>query len=264
MKNREKQVKNRKRDSVVLWIVAALIVLIIAAVVVLCMIQMSRDASEPTQAGSAQTEPTQEMEPVKFDIPGFTRIDEAVVMPLNGPLKVTAVGRYTGAYVEDGTDEEVTDVLALIVENTGDSWVEYAELTMDCGGQTARFVLSVLPSGSSALLMETSRMTYAPGTDYSVKGEAKVAELSTGVMDFSGEFVLYPNDGVINVENVSGEDHSETVSVCYKNHRYGLYIGGICYRARFENGIAAGEIAQSIQTHYTNEDSVILFMSYEK
>ena len=85
MKNREKQVKNRKRDSVVLWIVAALIVLIIAAVVVLCMIQMSRDASEPTQAGSAQTEPTQEMEPVKFDIPGFTRIDEAVVMPLNGP-----------------------------------------------------------------------------------------------------------------------------------------------------------------------------------
>ena len=264
MKNREKQEKNRKRDSVVLWIVAALIVLIIAAVVVLCVIQMSRDDPETSQSESAQTEPTPETEPLQFDIPGFDRIDEAELTTLNGPLKVTAVGRYTGAYVEDGTDEKVTDVLALIVENTGDSWVEYAELTMDCGGETARFVLSVLPAGSSALLMEMSRMTYAPGTDYSVKGEAKAAELNTGVMDFSGEFVLYPDDGVINVENVSGEDHPETVAVCYKNHRYGLYIGGICYRARFENGIAAGEIAQSIQTHYTNEDSVILFMSYEK
>ena len=264
MKNREKQEKNRKRDSVVLWIVAALIVLIIAAVVVLCVIQMSRDDPETSQSESAQTEPTQETEPLQFDIPGFDRIDEAELTTLNGPLKVTAVGRYTGAYVEDGTDEKVTDVLALIVENTGDSWVEYAELTMDCGGETARFVLSVLPAGSSALLMEMSRMTYAPGTDYSVKGEAKAAELNTGVMDFSGEFVLYPDDGVINVENVSGEDHPETVAVCYKNHRNGLYIGGICYRARFENGIAAGEIAQSIQTHYTNEDSVILFMSYEK
>ena len=77
MKNREKQVKNRKRDSVVLWIVAALIVLIIAAVVVLCVIQMSRDDPETSQSESAQTEPTQETEPLQFDIPGFDRIDEA-------------------------------------------------------------------------------------------------------------------------------------------------------------------------------------------
>lgn len=263
MKNHEKQEKNRKRDSVILWLIAALIVLIIAAVVVMCVVQMSRDAAEPSQTESMQTEPTQEIEPLRFDIPGFTRIDEAELTSLNGPLKVTAVGRYTGPYVEDGTDEEVTDVLALIVENTGESWVEYAELTMDCGGQTARFVLSVLPAGSSALLMETNRMTYAPGTAYRTKGEAKIAELSDRVMDFSGEFVLYPDDGVINVENVSGADHPEIVAVCYKNHRYGLYIGGICYRARFENGIAAGEIVQSIQPHYTNADSVILFMSYE-
>lgn len=264
MKNREKQEKNRRRDSVLRWLVAALIVLIIAAVVVLCVVQMGRDDSEPPQMESTQTESTREMEPLRFDIPGFHRIDEAELPLLNGPLQVTAVGRYTGPFVEDGTDEEVTDVLALIVENNGDNWVEYAELTMDCGGQTARFVLSVLPAGSSALLMETSRMTYAPGTAYCIKGEAKVAELSDRVMDFSGEFVLYPDDGVINVENVSAMDHPETVAVCYKNYRYGLYIGGICYRARFENGIAAGEIAQSIQSHYTNEDSVILFMSYEK
>lgn len=263
MKSHEKQEKNRKRDSVILWLIAALIVLIIAAVIVLCVVQMSRNAAEPSQTESTQTEPTQEIEPLRFDIPGFTRIDEAELTSLNAPLKVTAVGRYTGPYVEDGTDEEVTDVLALIVENTGESWVEYAELTMDCGGQTARFVLSVLPAGSSALLMETNRMTYVPGTPYRTKGEAKIADLGDRVMDFSGEFVLYPDDGVINVENVSGADHPEIVAVCYKNYLYGLYIGGICYRARFESGIAAGEIVQSIQPHYTNADSVILFMSYE-
>lgn len=253
------QEKKRKNERVILSLCFVLVVLIISAAIILCVLHLSRDGSELPEVNIPE-----ENETLQFDIPGFTRIDEAEMIQPAGQVQVTAVGRFSGSFVEDGTDDEVTDVLALIVENTGDSWVEYAELTVDCGGETARFVLSALPAGSSALLMEMNRMTYVSGTAYRLSGEAKVAELTSAVFDFSGEFALYPDDGVINVENISGEDHSEKVSVCFKNYRYGLYFGGICYRARFENGIAAGEIVQSIQPHYTNADSVILFMTYEK
>lgn len=253
------QEKKQKKERLILSLGFVLTVLIIAAAIILCVLYMSGDSSELPEVHIPE-----ETETLQFDIPGFTLIDEAEMIQPAGQVQVTAVGRFSGAYVEDGTDDVVTDVLALIVKNTGDSWVEYAELTMDCGGETARFVLSALPAGSSALLMEMNRMTYVSGTAYRLTGEAKVAELTSAVVDFSGEFALYPDDGVINVENISGEDHNEKVSVCYKNYRYGLYFGGICYRAGFENGIAAGEIAQSIQPHYTNADSVILFMTYEK
>lgn len=258
MKN-EKNEKKRKRDHFILCGVAVLSVALIAAAIVWCVLRVGQSGTEPTQSKVSVTS-----EPLPFDIPGFTRIDEVASQPIGGQLQVTAVGRFTGAYVEDGTDEEVTDVLALIVENTGESWIEYAELTMDCGGETARFVLSALPSGSSALVMEANRMTYAAGTVYRLSEEAKMAALTSAVMDFSEDFVLYPDDGVINVENISGMDHTESVSVYYKNYRYGLYFGGICYRARFESGIAAGELAQSVQEHYSNADSVIMYMSYEK
>ena len=72
---------------------------------------------------------------------------------------------------------------------------------------------------------------------------------------------LVVKEPVLNSRKVTMDEAKDFIA---NRIRYGLYIGGICYRARFENGIAAGEIAQSIQTHYTNEDSVILFMSYEK
>lgn len=251
--------KKQKRDQRILCVVLVLCVALIAAAIVWCVLRAGNDGTEPTQS-----KVTEAVEPLPFDIPGFTRIDEMELQTVTGQLQVTALGSFTGAYVEDGTDEEVTDVLALIVKNTGENWVEYAELTMDCGGETARFVLSALPSGSSALVMEANRMTYAAGTVYRLSEEAKIAALTSAVMDFSEDFVLYPDDGVINVENISGMDHTESVSVYYKNYRYGLYFGGICYRARFEKGIAAGELAQSVQEHYSNADSVIMYMSYEK
>ena len=255
----EKKERKRKRDEIILWSAVVLTVAIIAVAIVLCVVQPSRESDAPVQSV-----PTQGSAPLAFEIPGFTPIEEAELSLPDGQLKVVAVGRFTGAYVEDGTDEEVTDVLALIVENAGQSWVEYAELTMDCGGETARFTLSSLPGGSSALLMEKNRMTYVPGTAYRLSEKMKLAEQASAVMDFSDDFVLYPDDGVINVQNISGRDHTEDVSVYYKNYRYGLYFGGICYRARFENGIKDGELVQSVQPHYSNADSVILFMSYEQ
>lgn len=251
--NQKKKGKS-KRENTILWIFAAVLLLAVIAVVVLAVRHFTGD--KPGQSGTETTE-------LAFDIPGFTVLDTQLAQP-EGTLEITALGRYTGAFVEDGKNEDVTDVLALIVKNTGEDWLEYAQITLDCGGTaTATFSLSALPAGSSALVMETNRLTYAAGTAYTVTKAPSCAALTSAVMDFSQTFALYPDDGVINIKNISDRDISSDVCVYYKNFRYGLYMGGICYRARVEGGIAAGEIAQSIQTHYSNDDSVILYMTYD-
>ncbi len=245
----------------ILWVVAAVVLLLIIAAIVMTVISFADRSERPEIQLPSQTE--QPTEPLPFDIPGFTRIDDAEIARSWTQLEVTAVGRYSGAYVEDGTDEEVTDVLALIVRNTGDTWLEYAELTLDCGGKTGTFGVSALPAGSSALLMEKNRLTYQQGTSYRITDSPKCTELTSAVIDFSEDFELYPDDGVINIKNISGKDISSDVCVIYKNYAYGLYTGGICYRARAQGGIAAEDIFQSIQPHFSNENSVILFMTYE-
>ena len=44
-------------------------------------------------------------------------------------LRIEKLGPYTGIFVEDGTNQQVPDVAMLLVKNTGDSAVEYAEIT---------------------------------------------------------------------------------------------------------------------------------------
>lgn len=260
MKNTEKKSKKttEKTKNVILWVVAVVCLLVIVAAIILSVKHFAQEPMLP----EVHTAPR--VEALPFDIPGFTRIEGAEITQPNVQLEVTAVGRYSGAYVEDGTEEEVTDVLALVIKNTGNTWVEYAELTLECGDKTGLFCLSALPNGSSALVMEANRLTYQQGTSYRFTNEPKCAELTSAVMDFSGEFELYPDDGVINIKNISEHDISSDVCVAYKNYRYGLYFGGICYRARVEGGLAAGEVAQRIQKHYSKDASVILYMTYER
>lgn len=260
MKNTEKNGKKttNKIKNVILWVAAAGCILVIIAAIILTMKLFFKEPALP----EVHTAP--QVDEIPFEIPGFALIEEAEITQPSAQLEVTAIGRYSGTYVEDGTEEEVTDVLALIVKNTGDTLIEYAELTLNCGEATGIFRLSALPVGSSALVMEANRLTYQQGTDYQLKKEPKCAELTSAVLDFSEEFELYPDDGVINIKNICESDISSDVCVYYKNFRYGLYIGGICYRARIKGGIAAGEVAQSMQTHYSNVDSVILYMTYER
>ena len=165
--------------------------------------------------------------------------------------------------MEDGSNEQVTDVLTIVVKNISSDLVEYGLITVDCGGETATFELSALPAGSYALVMEKNRLTYDNTMVLSKPICEQYAEPNNLITDFGNDFNVYPSDGVINIENISGRDIESDVSLFYKNYEYGLFIGGITYRARFSGGIKAGEIAQCMQQHYSLEKSAIMYMSYE-
>ena len=246
--------KNRsekaKRDT---WIVLGFMLLVVIAVLVLLFGASKDELPEVEKAGAE----------MPFDVPGFTVLKEAPFGDLNEKFSVACMGTYSGTYVEDGSNEQVTDVLTIVVKNISSDLVEYGLITVDCSGETATFELSALPAGSYALVMEKNRLTYDNTMVLSKPICEQYAEPNNLITDFGNDFNVYPSDGVINIENISGRDIESDVSLFYKNYEYGLFIGGITYRARFSGGIKAGEIAQCMQQHYSLEKSAIMYMSYE-
>lgn len=256
MKNRKSG--NAKRDT---WIVIIFLIVVVAVIAALIWFFAS-----PKQEQSVKTETTaaaeQDIAEMPFDVPGFTMLQDAPCGRLNDYFYVSCMGSYSGMFFEDGLDEPVENVLAIVVKNISSELVEYGVITADCGGETATFELSGLPVGSSVLVLEKNRMP--AGEECRTLSCMQYALPGNLVMDFGSDFTVYPSDGVINIENISGEDINGDVFLFYKNFEYGLFIGGITYRARFTGGIKAGDIAQCLQQHYYGDTSAILYMSYAK
>lgn len=250
-----------KRDT---WIVLGFLLLTI--IIITAIILFASSSSDSSEAGDVTeiTEATAapEIAEMPFDVPGFTMLEDAPFGKLNDYLYVSCMGVYSGTFVEDGSDEEVTDVLALVVRNTGEELVEYAEITADCGGETATFELSGLPANAYALVMEKNRRMFDDSVTLSDLFCTHCAEQHNLIFDFDKDFQIYPSDGVINLENISGRDIQSDISIYYKTFEHGLFIGGITYRARITGGIPANQFAQTIQQHYAVDTSAILYMSY--
>lgn len=248
-----KKQKNNSARRIGTWLSPALLLTAFAI-----LLLAGQASSQPVPS------PSRESAALRFSVPGLRAVQSIPPDQYDGTLLVETVCAYTGAYMEDGSDEAVSDVLALIVTNTGDDWLEYAELMMDTDGEHAFFKLSGLPAGSSVLVLEANRKTYDETVTYCAPVCVREARLTDAVLDFSAAFALYTEDGVINLENRSGHDFENEVAVYYKTFENGLYLGGITYCARLEHGLAAGEIAQSLQRHYEKARSVILYMTYDE
>lgn len=77
----------------------------------------------------------------------------------SGDISCDKFGIFSGQFLEDGRDELVQNVAAVLVTNRTDRFLDFATLTFDIDGQTATFILSGLPAGRSAWVMEATRMT---------------------------------------------------------------------------------------------------------
>lgn len=181
---------------------------------------------------------------------------------LKDGLHVSAVNSYTGPYWEDGSDEQVSDILSMTVTNITEEPIQYAEITLDQGGETAKFTVSALPAGGTALLLEQNRMAYSTGVDY-----AQAAMECVNLAGFERKLSLREDllqlqllDGAMNIINISENDIPGTVILCYKNVSDGIYQGGIAYRIRLENGMKAGEIRQIMASHIHQPGTELIFV----
>ena len=238
------------RQKLQFAIIAAAVVLVIVIAVAL---SLRRGNSLFTPQPSTEPSTTLTTAPP----PGLTEVGQS----LGYGLEITDIGGYTGAYMEDGSDEVVSGVLMIVVANNGEEAIQYAELYIPAGDQTAFFRISTLLPGEKVVLLDMNRLAYTGQEDCAAAELKNVARFSEMPSLQEDKITVQTLDGAMNITNVSGEDITGDIVIYYKNCSEDLYYGGITYMVRISGGLQAGEIRQIMASHYNTGNSRVVFVT---
>lgn len=192
---------------------------------------------------------------------GGSKEEGEVSMNLGNNLEIIDFGPYSGPFVEDGTDEEVTDVLMLVIRNNGKETLKCANLSMKYGDEKAKFDLSTLLPGEEMIVLEKNRVLYSAEAKMS-KMELKNREFFEEKLNlYEDDFQIIQSDGELEIENVSGIEAGGPVVIYYKNLSGNRYLGGITYSVVVEDGIEPTEIVQQAAEHFTLDNSELMYMT---
>lgn len=211
---------------------------------------------EETTAPTEMTEPEdpgQDWEPIETD-PPETQPQEPEPVDTD-LLRCRQYARFTGQYVEDGRDELVENVAAILVTNKSDQFLDLATLTYDIDGQTASFIVTGLPAGRSAWVMEANRMVIPDDAVFTFV--ETVTSFRSDVIVETKELSIYADANMLTaVNNTDGT--LEDVFVYYKTlHTDGNFFGGITYRVDFGT-LEPGASAQTLAGHYRSGETELV------
>ena len=182
-------------------------------------------------------------------------------MLLGEGIELQAMSGYQGPYVEDGTDDIVSDVLAITVRNDGDKTVQYAHIILTQGETAYEFDVTTLPVGASAQLLELSRQPMPDNTDGMTAQVTACAVFDTEPTMCEDVFQIETQDTAITITNNSGSDITGQIYVYYKIAYGDLYMGGITYRVGTA-GLKAGESTTCYAGHFSTDYSKLMFVTY--
>lgn len=254
--------KQKKSSNLPVWLIGGCVILVAILIVVVGLLRNgtpidSNPTTRSTQPSQSTTLPPETTEPV-----GTTQPTETVddTLWLDGDLAVTYIGKYAGIFMEDGTDEVVSNVMMMIVRNDGAEDLQLARISLHYDDYTAQFEVTNLPAGESVVLLEKNRHAFE-SAEYLRAEVANIVHFSEPMTMMEDKFEITGGDGYVDVKNISGEDISGDVFVYYKNSATDLLYGGITYRARLSGGIKAGETMRIMTGHYHEGASRLLMVS---
>lgn len=171
-------------------------------------------------------------------------------------LTVESIGAYSGSFIEDGSDEAVKNVTAMLITNNSDQMLQVALIDFQVNSkETASFKVTNLPAGTSTLVLESNKREFSDKDTYTYGNAA------TGYMDQptleEDKVELKTENGKITLKNKTDKE-LKTVYVYYKYMQIGgAYLGGITYRTPFEN-VGAGKEAEAVAAHFNPDSSQIM------
>lgn len=258
--------RKKRSGGPLVWVLVILAVILVIEAAYLLI--SGREAPSTENPNLTQTNTPQTTAAPVETTPSGTEQNVVVVEPepvsvnLGYGIYVTDIGSYTGAYVEDGTNEILSNILMLVVENRGEEDIQYAQINLELGEKQASFSLTTLPVGERMVLLEQNRMAYDDSIDYeTVLPMLENVALFTEPMSLHEELKLQILDGAVNITNISGEDIAGNIVVYYKNAAVDIYYGGITYRVTVEGGLKAGETRQIMTSHASDSGSKIMFVT---
>ena len=247
--------KTKKKVTNHSYVIAA--VVFVMALVILVMVNANRADKTTLSDGTKQTDKQNAASGLIVN----ANDEQAVLFNLGSNVQITGLISYTGAFMEDRTDEVVADVLGIQVMNSGSEFIQTMDITLTSGDTEAQFTLSSLFPGETVIVLEKNRMAYSDSLEFQSAQTSSVAFFQTQPGMCEDQLKIQCLNGVINVTNISGEDISGDILIYYKNYVSGVYYGGITYRIRLEGGIKAGEIKQGTAAHFNPDNSTVVFVT---
>lgn len=176
--------------------------------------------------------------------------------------EIAEIKTYSGPFVEDGSDTEKKNMLALVVKNTTGKDFQYMTFKLTCGNKEYTFKLTTLFDNSAVTVLESTGAAYT-------KEKIDLVELTQSV-EFSSSPTVHPKeleitvmDGLMNIKNISGKDISGNIYVYYKRTDGEDWFGGITYRASANGGLKNGEIRQIPAKHFKKDTCKVVFADYD-
>ena len=220
------------------------------------------ETSKPEQEETVSP-PVEELPPV-VEIPSENET-VGLQFPCEVPghnLKLEKLALYSGLFVEDGTNRQVADVAMLMVYNSGDSAIEYMEITVEYQDKTLSFQITALPAGERMVVQEKSGNTIPEGK--ALRASALVVHRTQ--MDVAKEVSVKDNgDNSLTIKNLTDET-LPAVRVFYKYYmeEENLFVGGIAFTVRI-TGLSANGSVVVRPSHYSSQTSrVVMALIYDE
>ena len=176
--------------------------LTVLLIVLLSLISCAGGSTEQTAVATAQ--PTAAVEETRqSEAEPSTRV--YITSPFQqkvdtGELKINEFGSYSGEYVEDGSNKPVKNVAAIRVTNKSKKFLDYATVTVTVDGQPATFVITGLPAGKCAWVLEKNCLEISEKAAFEFVdcvtsyGEEEIVSSSDKVsISFDGNYMTVSN-----------------------------------------------------------------------
>lgn len=173
-------------------------------------------------------------------------------------VEIQSIEKYSGYFIEDGTDEKVSDVAVIMVKNNSDQVIEYGDLKLSEGENVLEFQISLLPPGKTAFVMEANRNTYQDSGQLLYQ-QCEIANLGSLSMENDKIQTEFTEDGGINLKNISGGDIA-SLRIFYKNKLdENTYMGGIAYMVEVQE-LKMEESRVIYPSHYNKDYGEIMMI----
>lgn len=156
------------------------------------------------------------------------------------------------------------DIAGIVVYNDSEKTLQYAEITALFSDDTVHmYKISTLPPGEACFVSEENNAPYRELTTgffgFEINNVAffsREPSVHEDKLQFSGA------DGILNIKNISEADITDNIIVYYKDYKDSHLASGITYRVTVEGGLKAGEVKQVRASHYTQNESIIMFAQF--
>lgn len=218
---------------------------------------VSTNPSDPTKPGTNGEQPSLNAP----QTPADNAPTESAPLLLQDGLYIVHIGNFSGKYVEDGSDTQLENFCAVIVENRSEKTVQILQFEVVSGEHVYDFSLTTLPPGEQAIVQELNRAAYVPSDATMVTNVDLCNFFPEEPSLHEDVFAVSGTEYGIELRNLTDADIPGPIYVYYKTRTPDGYGGGITYRISVPGLEAKGVYTASV-SHFWPGSSQVMFIDY--